>query len=79
MRSRHLVYGIGRVGDIHRYRELEDAVTVYIDALADEEERRIMEMLYLRCMSSVAAGLAVYCSERQIQRIRARVLARLEE
>lgn len=78
MRKAHYIGGIGKVDDIPRYRYLENAVEIFVGSLSNEEERRVMELLYLQMRSGVATAMLMHYSERQIQRIRARVLERLE-
>lgn len=79
MRKNHYIRGIGSIDDAPRYRRLESAAEEYIQGLTDADERRVMELLYLQLRSVVAAAMLMHYSERQVQRIRARVLSRLEE
>lgn len=78
MKRIHMLYGIGKVPDLPRYRELELAVRTFAAGLDDPDEIGVMELYVLRGMSSVAAAARLYCSDRQVRRVYERIMDRLE-
>lgn len=75
----HMLYGIGAVPDRDAYGVLELAVREFADELDDPDERIVMDLYVLRGMSSVAVGIRMFCSDRQVRRVYERILERLDE
>ncbi len=78
MKRIHMLYGIGKVPDLPRYRELELAVRAFAAELDDPDEVCVMDLYVLRGMSSVAVGIRMFCSDRQVRRVYERIMDRLE-
>lgn len=78
LRRRHILHGIGCIGDVRGYMRLAREAEDFIDGLVDDSERRVMEEIYLRGMTAIEASMKLYYSERQIRRIHARVLRRMD-
>ena len=78
LRLRHLKYGIGKIGDIERYRNLQRDVQEFILSLPSESQRLVMEAMYIHGRSASSAALMLYYSESQVRRIRRMVLDGLE-
>lgn len=77
LREHHLTYGIGAIRDVQRYRDLMKRASEFILTLPGEEES-VMECLFLHGKSVIWTSMALHYSERQIRRIRKRVLDRLK-
>lgn len=69
---------MGSIEDVRAYRESERDVRDYVGTLAGAEQD-VMSLYYLRGMTTVEIGLRLNYDERQIRRIRQRVLSRLED
>ena len=72
------MHGIASIGDVRGYMRLARDAEEFIHGLADDCERRVMEEIYLRGMTAIEASMKLYYSERQLRRIHARVLNRME-
>jgi hypothetical protein len=77
LRERHLTYGIGAIRDVQRYRDLMRRASEFILSLPREEES-VMECLFLHGKSVIWTSFALHYSERQIRRIRKKVLDTME-
>lgn len=78
LRRRHIMHGIGSISDVRGYMRLARDAEEFIHGLADDCERKVMEEIYLRGMTAIEASMKLYYSERQLRRIHARVLNRME-
>ena len=76
LRSNHLIRGIGAIKDIERYRDLLHRATDFIKTLP-KNEAIVIEALYIHGQSSICVGMILNYSDRQIRRIRKRVLDRI--
>lgn len=70
----HLRKGIGKIRQRARYEELNAKVREFIDSLADDTERRVMERHYIKGESYLSISLDLNYSERQVRRIHARIV-----
>ena len=78
MKRIHMLYGIGKVPDRDAYGALELAVREFAAELDDPDEQIVMDLYVLRGMSSVAVGMRMFCSDRQVRRVYERIMDRLE-
>lgn len=77
LREHHLTYGIGAICDPQRYKDLMKRASDFIQTLSGQE-KTVMECLFLHGKSVIWTSVAIHYSERQIRRIRKKVLDRLE-
>lgn len=77
LREHHLTYGIGAIRDPQRYKDLMKRASGFIQTLSGQE-KTVMECLFLHGKSVIWTSMAIHYSERQIRRIRKKVLDRLE-
>ncbi len=77
LRSNHLRRGIGAIKDIDRYGDLLRRASEFILKLPTEEAI-VMEALYLHGRSVIWVSMSLHYSDRQIRRIRKRVLDKMK-
>lgn len=68
LRLQHLTYGIGTIRDKEEYFGQAKEVIGFADEL-DGVQRTVYRLYYVRALSTIAIGIRLNCSDRNVRRI----------